>query len=75
MVDCIEYFNYLMYVGKGFKMVVEKFFNEFRNGVFCVFIVIIDGRFRDGFIKFLEEFKRFGVIIILVGIGKCYDKV
>lgn len=50
MVDCIEYFNYLMYVGKGFKMVVEKFFNEFRNGVFCVFIVIIDGRFRDGFV-------------------------
>lgn len=56
-------------------MVKERLFKGVIKGILCVLIVIIDGKFYDDVIIFLEEFKQFGVIVLFVGVGKCFNKV
>lgn len=45
-----------MYMGKGISMVGLKFFNNIRKGVFCVFVVIIDGYFYDVVVQLFVDF-------------------
>lgn len=56
-------------------MVKERLFKGVIKGILCVLIVIIDGKFYDDVIIFLEEFKQFGVIVLFVEVGKCFNKV
>lgn len=64
-----------MYIGVGLKMVGEKLFSNIRKGVLCVFIVIMDGFFYDNVVEFFVVFRKVGVIILFVGLGKYYNKV
>ncbi|XP_078372611.1 cochlin-like [Oculina patagonica] len=70
----IKYPGYTTYAGKGLKMAGEKLFNDVRNGVPRVLVVITDGRSKDDIEKASEELRMSGVIIISVGLGTHFDK-
>lgn len=74
MIGNIKYFGYMMKIGVGLIMVVDKLFNNVRIGVFCVLIVLIDGVFNDDVVIFFDVFKSIGVIIFMVGLGKNFKK-
>ena len=58
--------------GQGLLLATDKLFNNVRQGVPRVLVVLTDGRSRDDVVAPSENLKKSGVIIFAVGLGKNY---
>lgn len=65
----IKYPGYRTKTGAALTMAADKLFNDVRQGVPRVLVVLTDGASNDDVVKPSEELRNAGVVIFSVGLG------